>query len=141
MAVPNLQQIVLAVYNALNADATLKAATGDGVIYSGPTVKASASRPYVLIKPPSNLRDVGSKNLNMLEAVIDVLVVSSNYESSLQAEQLADYVIEDLHRTTLSLTTDNHIFSELVGTQAIPSDDELFALQLSFRVVFAATAS
>jgi hypothetical protein len=140
MAVPNIKQILDAVYTKLNADTALKALLGDGVIYSGIVVKGTATRPYVLIRSPQGLSDVGAKNLNMWEFDLEVLVVTNEEESSVVMENIIDYILEDLHRTSLSLT-DNHILTECNGLTPVPSGDDLAATVLNFKVLFANTAS
>jgi hypothetical protein len=133
MAVPDIKQIIDAIYTTLNADATLKAALGDGVIYSGFNVSAKAARPYVLIRPPQGLADIGSKDLTLWQFDLEILVVTDETESSATMETIIDYVLEDLHRGTLSIT-DAHLLTECVGMTQVPSSDDLAAIVLNFQI-------
>lgn len=136
MAIPDIKQVITAVYTKLNADTTLKALTGDNAIYSGINVKATAARPYVLIRPPQGFEDIGSKNYNMWRLGIEILIVTAETESSNTLETMIDYIMEDLHRATLS-TTSTHIRTVCTGMIQIPSSDQLAASVLQFDVVIA----
>lgn len=133
MAIPDIKQIVDGVYTKLNADTTLKSALGDGVIYSGFVVNDTASKPYVLIRPPQGLTDVGAKAFTLWQFDLEVLVVTDETESSSTMETLVDYILEDLHRSTLTLTN-AHVLTECVGLTQVPSSDDLAATVLSFQI-------
>jgi hypothetical protein len=133
MAIPDIKQIIDGIYTALNADATLKAALGDGVIHSGFVVSDIATKPYVLIRPPQGLTDVGAKSFTLWQQDVEVLVVVDDTESSATLENIIDYILEDLHRGTLTIT-DTHMLTECVGLTQIPSSDDLSAIVLNFQI-------
>lgn len=134
MAIPDIKQVIDAVYTKLNADASLKALLGDGVIYSGFVVSDKASRPFVLIRPPQGFSDIGTKNLNMWSYTLQILIVTEDPESSSESEQIIDLILEDLHRQQLS-TTNINVLTECTGLTAIPSSDDLQAVQLTFNII------
>lgn len=138
MAKPKIYEIIDGVYTKLNANASLKAELGDGVIYSGFNVKASATRPYLLIKPPQGLEDVGAKDCPMFRFELQVLIVvddQADTESSLNMEQITQYVVEDLHSESLTLATANHVLTNLVSLNQTPSSDDLLATTLTFEIL------
>ena len=131
MAIPNIKQVADAVYTTLNADSAL---TTLASLVSGPTINPSTTRPYVSIRPLQGLTDVSTKNSYGFEYDLQIMAVSDDNESSVELDNIVDLIIEDLHMTSLSFATDNHMVTLLTGVTPAVTSDDLNGMILSFKI-------
>jgi hypothetical protein len=129
--IPDIRQVIDAVYTKLNADGTL---TGLASLVSGPNVKGDITLPYVHIRPVQGLTDISTKNSYGWEYDLQIMIVSNDMESDVEMETLIDLVVQDLHRNTLSLSTDNHILTRLTGLTPAVTSNDLNGNILSFTI-------
>ena len=129
--IPDIKQVIDAVYTKLNADATL---TGLASLVSGPNVNPNTTLPYVHIRPVQGLTDISTKNSFGFEFDLQIMIVSEDMESDVEMDTITDLVIQDLHRNTLSLATDNHILTRLTGLTPAVTSNDLNGVILSFII-------
>lgn len=129
--IPDIKQVIDAVYTKLNADASLTAIAS---LVSGPNVNPNTTLPYVHIRPVQGLTDISTKNSYGWEFDLQVMIVSDDMESDVEMDTLTDLVVQDLHRNTLSLATDNAILTRLTGLTPAVTSNDLNGIILSFII-------
>jgi hypothetical protein len=129
--IPDIAQIIAAVYTKLNADGALTALAS---LVSGSTVNPNTTLPYVHIRPIQGLTDVSTKNSYGWEVDLQVVVVHDDHESVVESQSIMDLVIQDLHKNTLSFSTDNHMHTILTGVTPAVTSDDLNGMILSFKI-------
>ena len=141
MAVPDLGQLISTIFTTLNSDGTLTALLGtyDPVsgavpsIFSGNKVPSSASAPFISIRPVVGLTPFDTIDTRGLTVDVDIAIYSDDEESGVELQNIIDRVLELLHRSNLSLGTDDLIINTLIGLTSAPTDPELSGAVLSFQ--------
>ena len=137
MTIPNIIQVPHALFSTLNAVSAVTDLLGTfkslPCLFTAPIVPSGAPKPYIHIRPPIGLVDIGTKNSNGWQVTEEIVIVSNENEDD-KIYEIADLVLESINRATLTLTTDTNLFTVCVGmTHAIVSDD-LNGLILTFNV-------
>ena len=139
MALPNIENVISGINTTLRADSTLTAKLGTYLtapcIFSGHVVPSGAPRPYIHIRFPIGLEDFVSKDLRGWDVTLEILIVSDKLESGELAYEIADLVLEDLHRADLTIPSEAHIFTECIGMSPVQSSDDLNATLLTFSIL------
>ncbi len=140
MTMPNIKALITALHTVLSATTgvTSKLSTykTKPSIFTGPTVPPAATRPYLHIQLPSEVRDVGAKNCNGFAVSIGMMIVSDKRESAAEIYDIMDALIAKLHRNTFTITSHTTVQTLLNGVEWIPSVEELQVAVVNFKIIF-----
>ena len=138
MTVPVIGQVVQALYTALSGNSSLTALLGTyntaTCIFEGKQVPSAAPRPYISIRPVTNLETFDTKNYTGLSVDMQIACYTDERETSIVLETILDQVISTLHRQELSMT-DTNVFLELSGSTDAPTDDNISGHILTFKFI------
>jgi len=129
------------IWQRLNADSTLVALVsafgGSPSIFNRPQVPPEAPRPYIWIQSPLADVEADEKNTRGRDVRVLIACVGDKTGSVAEVAGIAARVRTLLHRYKLPIDGGRpaHI-SDVTGPTTFPSDESVYALALTLRVVY-----
>lgn len=136
MAIPDIKPLLQAIYTKLAGVSALTGKLGTykslPCIFFSTSIPSAAPRPYIHVEVPSSFTQLNTKNSYGWELQLVITAVADEHESIIDLTDIVDLIIENLQGVVLTLSSGNHLKTDLLGIIPAVTSNDLAGMRATF---------